>query len=100
MTDVTFLTLPRHDVAAYLGPAWPAPADALLLRIPADSGITDGALIIYAIPGQPGTTWWVIDSVVPPQGAGPVGEELVALVPGSVLETPPPPDPDATPPLQ
>ncbi|MET7560563.1 hypothetical protein ABZS95_10200 [Streptomyces sp. NPDC005479] len=98
--SVTLLALPRDDVAAYLGPAWPVPADAPRLRLPADSGITDGALIVYATPGQPGTTWWVIDGVVPPQDAGPVGEELAALAPGSVLETPPTPDPDPTPPLQ
>lgn len=95
---VAYMPLPREEVLASLGAAWPAPVGAVLVRIPQYSEVTDGAVVIYVIEGRPGTTWWVVDGVIPPQGAGAGGEELAALIPDSVVEVVPDPWEDATPP--
>lgn len=99
MSTVAYVPLPRADVISYLGPAWPAAVGATILRPPADSGITDGAVAVYETPGQPGLTWWLVDGVVVPQPSGLVDEVLAALIPGSVLEVVPDlsPDPEQPP---
>lgn len=94
-----FTPLDREQVIAYLGDAWPVPDGTTLLRLPAD-GMTDGAVSVYPVPGQPGTAWWAVDSVIPPQAAGIPDEALAALIPGSVLtviaDPGPPPEPPPT----
>lgn len=97
MTDVTLIALPREDVLAYLGPAWPPARDAVLVRIDPAAGVTDGAVVVYETPGRPGVTWWLVDGVIPPQGAGPGGEPLAALIPGAVVVLPPEPEPETPP---
>ena len=57
----------------------------------------DGAVVVYETPGGPGVTWWLVDGVIPPQGAGPGGEALAELVPGATTETVPDPVPDSPP---
>lgn len=100
MSSVTTIALPRTDVIGGLGPDyWPARDGAPLLRIDPAAGVTDGAVILTPVPGQPGYLWWLIDGVVPPQAAGDVTAELAAQIPGSVLELPPPPDEELPPPL-
>lgn len=94
----TLLPLPREDVVAALGNALPIPATAPVLRVNPAAGVTDGAVIISLDPTRPGALWWLIDGVVPPQAAGPVDEGLADLIPGSVLEVPPPPDREPEPP--
>ncbi|MGP3752205.1 hypothetical protein [Streptomyces sp. IBSNAI001] len=97
MTDVTLIALPREAVLASLGPAWPAAPDAALVRIDQAAGVTDGAVVVYETPGQPGVTWWLVDGVIPPQGAGLGGEPLAALIPGATVDEPQPPAPDTPP---
>lgn len=99
MTTVVYLAMPRDEVIPYLGPKWPPAEGATVLRCPNQAGVTDGAVIVYQVEGKPGTTWWLVDGVIPPQDAGPVDEALAALIPESVLETPepaPPPTPPWT----
>lgn len=98
-----FTPLGREEVIVYLGAAWPAPDGSPLLRLPDDAGMTDGAVSVYPNPGQPGTAWWAVDSVIPPQAAGIPDEALAALIPGSVLiadapvtDPGPPPEPPPT----
>lgn len=91
-----FLPLYRADVLAALGTAWPAPVGSTILRLGPDT-VTDGAVVVYAVEGQPGTTWWAVDGVVPSQSAGLVTDALAALVPG-VVEIVPDPWSDTTPP--
>lgn len=95
--SVSYIPLAREEVVSYLGPAWPPAADATVLRVPTEPGVTDGAVVVYAIEGRPGVTWWLVDGIVPPQEAGPVDEQLAAQVPGSELVTPEPVE-DPTPP--
>lgn len=90
--SIQYVAIDRDDVIRGLGNAYPVPADAAVLQIPADAGVTDGALVVSTTPGAPGVLWWLIDSTVPSQAAGPVTQELAALVPGSVLNVPPPVD--------
>lgn len=97
MTTVVYVPMPREQVLPYLGPAWPPAAGSTVLRCPTPAGVTDGAVIVYEVDGMPGTTWWLVDSVIPPQDAGPVGEQLAALIPESALETVPTPDPETPP---
>lgn len=101
MTDPAYTPYDRTEVIGYLGTAWPAPATATLLVLPVDTVGPDftGAVAVWPVPGRPGTTWWAVDGVVPPQLTGTPDEALAALLPGSVLQTPPPPDGDPTPPL-
>ncbi|PVE04665.1 hypothetical protein [Streptomyces scopuliridis] len=98
MSTVTYLSLLRAAVIRSLGPAWPAPVGSTQLRIDPAAEVTDGAVVVYETEGMPGTTWWLVDGVVPSQDAGLVTEQLAALVPGSVLETIPDPWADASPP--
>lgn len=99
MTVLT-LSMPRVEVIAQIGPEyWPARDGSPLLRVPNDDGVTDGAVVIYPTPGQPGYLWWLVDGVIPPQAAGDVTAELAAQIPGSELELPPPPDEELPPPL-
>lgn len=98
MTDPIFTAMDRDEVITYLGASWPVPTDATVLTLPPDTGITDGAVAVYPLPGRPGQTWWAVDGQIPPQPAGTPDEALAALLPGSVLQTPPPPDDDPTPP--
>lgn len=95
---VAYVQLPRDEVLPYLGPNWPPAPGTTVLRCPTPAGVTDGAVIVYGSPGRPGTTWWLIDSVIPPQDAGLVGEQLAALIPESLLETLPAEDPEPPPP--
>ncbi len=92
-----YTPMPRDEVISYLGPAWPPRPGTPYLTIPADAGITDGAVAVYPRPGRPGTSWWVVDSTVYQQDAGIPDETLAALIPGSVLGMVPDPDPDAPP---
>jgi hypothetical protein len=99
MSTALTIALPREDVITNLGPMfWPVRPGGPLLRVPNDEGITDGAVVIYPTPGQPGYLWWLIDGAIPPQAAGDLTPELAAQIPGSVLELPPPPDDNPTPP--
>lgn len=97
MTDITLIALPRDGVLAALGPAWPPPPGAVIVRIAEGSEVVDGAVVVYETPGQPGVIWWLVDGVVPPQGAGPGGDALAALIPGATTETVPDPAPDNPP---
>ncbi|MEU9198851.1 hypothetical protein [Streptomyces sp. NPDC048332] len=97
-TTLTF-AMPRDEVIAQIGNVfWPVPDGAPLLHVTNDEGITDGGVVIYPTPGQPGYLWWLVDGVIPPQAAGDVTAELAEQIPGSVLELPPPPDENPTPP--
>jgi hypothetical protein len=98
MTDPVFTPLDRDEVISYLGGIWPPQHDATTLTLPPDCGITDGAVAVYPTPGRPGITWWAVDSLIGPQSAGVPDDALVALLPGSVLNVPAPPDPDEPPP--
>lgn len=99
MTDPIFTALDRDEVIGYLGGIWPPQQDATTLTLPPDCGITDGAVAVYPRPGRPGVTWWAVDSLIGPQGAGTPDEALAELLPGSVLNVPadqptaPPPPP-------
>lgn len=98
--SVLILAMPRDDVIVQLGNQfWPVPDGAPLLRVPNDDEVTDGAVVIYPVPGRPGYLWWLVDGAIPPQAAGDVTEALAAQIPGSVLELPPPPDVDQPPPV-
>lgn len=100
MSDILILSMPRDDVTAQIGPVfWPVPDGSPLLRVPNDEGITDGAVVIYPAPGQPGYLWWLVDGAIPPQAAGDITAELADQIPGSVLELPPPPDENPAPPI-
>ncbi|MEU0370639.1 hypothetical protein ABZ070_10300 [Streptomyces sp. NPDC006283] len=89
---VAYIPIDRTEVVSYLGSSWPPAATATFLRVPTEQGVTDGAVVIHEVEGQPGITWWLVDGIIPPQDAGPVDEALAALVPGSALETPAPQD--------
>lgn len=89
-----FTGLDRAEAISYLGGIWPPPADATTLVLPPDTGITDGAVAVYPVPGRPGVTWWAVDSLIGPQSAGVPDEELAALLPGSTLQVPTTPGPD------
>lgn len=99
-----FTTYDRDEVIRYMGPTWPVPATATTLTLPADAidstgqPFTTGAVAVWPTPGRPGQTWWAVDGSVPPQPAGTPGDALAALVPGSVLVVPPPPEENPTPP--
>lgn len=97
MTDITLITVPREDVLTALGPDWPPAPGATIVRIPGASGVEDGAVVVYETSGQPGTTWWLVDGIVPPQGAGPGGNTLAALLPGAATEIVPDPVSDSPP---
>lgn len=93
-----YTPMPRDEVLASLGAYWPAPPGSVLLRLPADEAMTDGAVSVYPVPGRPGTAWLAIDAVIPPQAAGAPDDALVALIPGSTLDVvggmdPPPESP-------
>lgn len=100
MTDVVYVQLDREQAIQNLGSHWPVPADATVLRCPAPGGVTDGAVVIYERPGRPGVTWWLVDNIIPPQGAGTPDAHLASLIPESELivpepvEDPLPPDQD------
>lgn len=91
-----FTPAPRDEVLAALGASWPPPPGSVLLRLPADAGMTDGTVSVYPVPGRPGTAWLATDGVIPPQAAGAPDDALVALIPGSTLDivagTDPPPE--------
>ncbi|WP_406735352.1 hypothetical protein OG508_28065 [Streptomyces sp. NBC_01108] len=98
MTTIVILERPHTEVIHGLGPLfWPIRSDATTLRIDPTFAVTDGAVIIYPTPGMPGTWWWLIDGVIPPQAAGRITADFAAQVPGSVLILPPPPEPDEPP---
>lgn len=97
MTDITLIALPREGVLAALGPVWPPAPGAAIVRIPGASGVEDGAVVVYETPGRPGVTWWLVDGVIPPQGSGPGGDALAALLPGAITETVPDAEPDSPP---
>jgi hypothetical protein len=93
MTDPIYIALAREDVVSYMGRAWPPRPGQPCLTVPAEAGVTDGAAVVYPVDGQPGTCWWLIDSVINVQDAGTPDEALAALLPGSVLGTVPSPNP-------
>ncbi|MET8841448.1 hypothetical protein ABZW67_15310 [Streptomyces rubiginosohelvolus] len=97
MTDITLYAMPRDEVLSYLGPDWPPVPGASVVRIDPAAGVTDGTVSVYDTPGRPGTAWWLVDGVIPPQGAGPGGEPLAALIPGAVVEIVPDPAPEYPP---
>lgn len=98
MTTLT-LPFPRDEVIDALGPYWPIREDAALLRVDTSADqVTDGAVVVYPVPGRPGYLWWLIDGVIPQQAAGEVTAELAEQIPGSVLELPPPDDEPPAPP--
>ncbi|MFF8467910.1 hypothetical protein [Streptomyces griseus] len=94
---VTVFGLPRDVVVGLLGAHWPAAPGSTLVRIDPAAGVTDGAVSVYTTPGRPGVTWWLVDGVIPPQGAGASGEALAALIPGAVAEYIPIPEPESPP---
>lgn len=94
---VTVFDLPRDLVVGLLGAAWPPAPGSTVVRIDPAAGVTDGGISIYETPGRPGVTWWLVDGVIPPQGAGAGGEELAALIPGAVAELIPIPEPESPP---
>lgn len=96
---IEYIGIDRDTVIGQLGDAWPVPAGATTLTAPPDATVTDGALIVRIDDVTPGALWWLVDSIVPPQAAGPITPELAALVPGSVLVAPPPDDLPDSPPL-
>lgn len=99
--SVLVLAMPRDEVIAQFGSVyWPIRDGAPLLRLDPTTAdyTTDGAVVIYPTPGQPGYLWWLVDGVIPPQAAGDITADLAAQIPGSVLELPPPPDDNPIPP--
>jgi hypothetical protein len=88
-----YTPLDRAEVISYLTGSWPpVPGDPCLL-LPETSGLVDGAVSVYPVEGEPGTTWWVVDATVYRQDAGTPDEALAALIPDSVLDTVPTADP-------
>lgn len=85
MTTITLLALPREEVLTYLD-TWPPAPGTTVVRVDPAGGVTDGAVMVYTTPGRPGVTWWMVDGLIPPQGAGAGGEELAALIPGATVE--------------
>ncbi|MEU0157934.1 hypothetical protein ABZ154_03575 [Streptomyces sp. NPDC006261] len=94
---VTVFDLPRDLVVGLLGAAWPPAPGSTVVRIDPAAGVTDGGISVYTTPGRPGTTWWLVDGVIPPQGAWVGGEVLAALIPGAVAELIPVPEPEPPP---
>lgn len=94
-----YVPMPRANVITWLGPAYPPRPGAPLLRVPESAGVTDGGVAVYPVDGQPGVLWWLVDSCIYPQDAGPVDETLAALVPGSHLGTVPGDDAPDSPPV-
>lgn len=100
MTDPSFTEFPQDEVVTYLSRWWPIPNNATLLLLDTDHTAFTGAVGVYPVPGRPGTTWWAVDGVIPPQPIGTPTQALAAMLPGSVLQTPPPPPAgDPSPPL-
>ncbi|MFH9826725.1 hypothetical protein [Streptomyces bobili] len=79
---ITHVPLPREETLAVLGPHWPPRPGATVARIGLTVGIDHGAVAVHDTDDQPGTTWWVIDGVIPPQDAGPA-----PVLPGCPLVT-------------
>lgn len=94
---VTVFALPHDVVVGLLGPAWPPTPGSTVVRIDPAAGVTDGGVSVYATPGRPGITWWLVDGVIPPQGAWIGGDVLAALIPGAVAEYIPIPEPESPP---
>lgn len=112
MTDPVYIEMDRADVVTYLGPAWPPLPGTACLAV---SGVTDGLVCVYPVPGMPGYAYWAVDACVPPQAgvdltwlAGQLGidpsDPTVWTTPVPVVENPtppeewtPPPSPYATP---
>lgn len=94
---VTVFALPREDVLSYLGPSWPPAPGSTVVRIDPATEVTDGGVSVYETPGRPGITWWLVDGVIPPQGAWVGGDVLAALIPGAVAELIPEPEPGVPP---
>jgi hypothetical protein len=83
---VTYTELPRDEVLATLGPHWPPPPGAAVALIGETVAVTHGAVAVHDTDDQPGTTWWAIDGLIPPQEAGPA-----PVLPGCPLATVPEP---------
>ncbi|MEU3700987.1 hypothetical protein AB0E82_02040 [Streptomyces anulatus] len=94
---VAVFALPHDVVVGLLGSSWPPAPGSTVVRIDPAAGVTDGGVSVYATPGRPGITWWLVDGVIPPQGAWVGGDVLAALIPGAVAEYIPIPEPESPP---
>ncbi|MFF9124357.1 hypothetical protein ACF09J_13785 [Streptomyces sp. NPDC014889] len=99
LPDPIYLLLERTDVISYMGRGYPPRPGTPCLVLPPEAELTDGAVCVYPELGRPGYTWWVLDSTVYVQDAGTPDEALAGLIPGSVLQHVPDPNPDPQPPL-
>ncbi|WP_098892270.1 hypothetical protein [Streptomyces sp. or3] len=95
--NVTVYAMPRDEVLSYMGTDWPPTPGATVVRIDPAAGVTDGTVSVYETPGRPGISWWLVDGVIPPQGAGAGGEALAALISGAVAEYIPIPESESPP---
>lgn len=97
MTDPAYGAMPHDQVAAQLGSSYPPAPGAQCLAITA---ITDGWVAVYPVDGQPGKSFWVIDSYVPPQTGCDLdwlAAQLGQDPPNWVVPVPAPTEPDAPP---
>ncbi|MGA5506826.1 hypothetical protein [Streptomyces umbrinus] len=90
--NVTFEPMPREDVLGHLGPHWPPAPGSTVVRVLNPVDVTNGAITVREADDKPGVTWWVVDGLLVPQGAGPA-----VLLPGCALETVPEPAASAPP---
>jgi len=89
---VTFTPLPREEVLAALGRHWPPAPGTTVIRHGYLAEVTTGALAVHEDDDRPGTTWWVVDGVIPPQDAGPaplLPGDRPETVPASAVDAPP-----------
>lgn len=76
MTDPVYVDIDRPTAVAALGPQWPPTPGTACLTV---TGVTDGLVCVYPIPGMPGYAYWAVDGCVPPQ-SGVDLEWLAALL--------------------
>ncbi|MFJ5802679.1 hypothetical protein [Streptomyces decoyicus] len=84
-----YVPLGRDEVVRCLGSRIPARVGRPFLRVPADAEVQTGGVCVFPIEGRPGYLYYLLDGCIYEQDAGPIDESLVALIPGSVLETVP-----------
>lgn len=79
---ITHVAMDREDAVAALGRHWPPQPGATVARIGLTVDIAHGAVAVHDTHDQPGTTWWVVDGLIPDQDAG-----SAPVLPGCPLVT-------------